>query len=245
MKHPFTLRILPWFSLGMGGIALALRSWLYASGTDDKGLILPSHPALILSFVLSALFLGLLVLCVLPVKKAVPYRKIYPRSKLCAAGSVLGALGIVATALPLVTIPKNMIGLVCGFAGLIAAVALVLCGWCRWMGKKPSYYLHGIVTVFLLLGCICQYRTWSTEPQFGTYFFQLLAWVLLMLYSYQRTAADAGSGNLQALTFTGQAALFFCLATLPDGNRFFYLTMALWCAAGTPSFAGGDSIEAS
>ncbi|MBO5317840.1 MAG: hypothetical protein J6A74_05305 [Oscillospiraceae bacterium] len=248
MKHPFNLRILPWFSLGMGGIALCARSWLYAAGTDEKGLFLPSHPALILSFVLSALFLGALALCVLSAKNTGSYRELFPRSALCAAGNVIGGIGIIPTAASLLVSRENNIYLLCGIAGIFAAIALVLRAWCRWKGRKPSFYLQGIVTVFLLMFCICRYRSWSTEPQFGTYFFQLLACVLLMVYSYQCTAVDAGSGNLQMLTFTGQGALFFCLATLPDGDGFFFLTMALWCAAGTPSCApatGGDDLEAS
>ena len=44
MKHPFRFSILPYFTLGAGGIGLILRLWLF-SATDAKGLLPASHPA--------------------------------------------------------------------------------------------------------------------------------------------------------------------------------------------------------
>ena len=244
MKYPFTSRSLPWSSLGMGGLALALRTWLYLTGVDRKGLLIPSHPATTLVFLLAALFLGTLLLCVLPLKRSAPYPILFPRSAAAALGNVVGAAGILLSALSLLSHRENTVALAAGYLGFPAAACLLFCGWCRWKGLRPSFVFHGIVTVFLLLYCICQYRVWSIDPQFGAYFFPLLGCALLMIYAYQRTALDFGIGNLQMFTFTGQAALFFCLAAIPDGNRIFFLTMALWCAADTPSHPqpGGDSI---
>ena len=248
MKRLFSGRLLPWLSMGLGGVTLALRSWLYTGGIDEKGLFVASHPAGILAFIVAALFLGLLALCVASMNAKTSYAELFPQSTVAAVGSAVGGLGILLTAVNMVLRPENAIALVCGFVGIPAAACRGLCGWCCWRQQRPSFLFHGITTLFLLLYCICQYRLWSTEPQLGASFFQLRACVLLMLYGYQRTAMDAGIGNAVFLTFVGQAAIFFCLATIPDANPLFFLCMALWCATGTPSFSrktGGDGIAAS
>lgn len=247
MKHPFTAKLLPLFSLGMGGLMLALRSWLYAFGVDDKGLFLPGHPANTLSFVITALFLGLLALAAFG-KKDCGLKAKFPPSVIAAAGSGFGGLGILFAAISILKASENIIALVCGLVGILAGASLFFCGWCRWKGHRPLYLFHGLVTVFFLLFCICRYRTWSVEPQFVTCFFQLLACMMLMLYGYQRTAADAGSANPRLLVLSGQAAVFFCLAAIPDGNRLFFLSMAIWCASGSPTLSqkpGGNDNAAS
>ena len=38
MKHPFHCNILPYFTMGAGGLGLALRLWLF-SAVDEKGLL--------------------------------------------------------------------------------------------------------------------------------------------------------------------------------------------------------------
>ena len=61
MKHPFRSHILPFFTVGAGGLGFALRLWLYA-GIDEKGLLPVGHPADYLLFLLSALTIGILFL---------------------------------------------------------------------------------------------------------------------------------------------------------------------------------------
>ena len=51
---------LPVVTLSAGCLGLALRIWLFLGGTDEKGLLLSSHPANALIFILTALFLGYL-----------------------------------------------------------------------------------------------------------------------------------------------------------------------------------------
>ena len=61
MKHPFRSHILPLFTMGAGGLGLALRIWLFSS-IDDKGLLPAKHPADVLMYILTALTLGILYL---------------------------------------------------------------------------------------------------------------------------------------------------------------------------------------
>ena len=83
MKHPFRFSILPYFTMGAGGIGLCLRLRLY-SAIDEKGLLPFRHPADILLYVLSALTIGVLFLATRELCHT-PYRK--PRV-ICSVPSV-------------------------------------------------------------------------------------------------------------------------------------------------------------
>ena len=61
MKNPFRFSILPYFTMGAGGLGLALRVWLF-SATDEKSLLPAGHPADAALYILTALVLGILFL---------------------------------------------------------------------------------------------------------------------------------------------------------------------------------------
>ena len=63
MKRFLKPGILPWFTLGCGGLGLVLRIWLY-SGVDHKGLLPVGHLGSALAYILTALVFGVLFLCV-------------------------------------------------------------------------------------------------------------------------------------------------------------------------------------
>lgn len=231
-------KFLPIFTLGIGIPCLALRFWLFASGVDDRGLVSNTHPAGIISFVLIAVFLVLLFLATYPVKKTPEYDVLFPASQISFAGSCLAAAGVLFTAITEIPGSKGVIGLGTCIFGLLCAAMLVVAGWSRLKGNRPTYYLHALVTGYFMFHILSQYQMWNIEPQLHDYFPQLLASVFLMVTAYQRTALDAGSGKLGRCLFFQYGALFFSILSMKGDAPIFYLSMAIWAGTTVPRHRG-------
>ena len=224
----FQPHILPYYTVIAGAVAFLLRLWLQVTGIDEKGLLTPHHIAAILLYVVTALFLAGLVLCVRPLNRVSRYKKLFPESMVSCVGCVLAAAGILYTALEQAFRQPDILTILSAVAAAGAAVCLVRIGMFRHKGKRPSYLLHAVVTVYFMLQLICQYRHWSPEPQFLLYFFPLLSSVFLALTAYQSTCLDAKQGSRWQYAFFNQAALFFCFIALISEYWVFYLAMGLW-----------------
>lgn len=229
-------KYIPAFVLGSGILGAALRLWLFTAGVDSKGLIRAEHPANALTFILTAVVLGALYLC-LPKAKGGKYR--YTPSLPAAIGCWVAAAGILIADFREVSSLHDRVTVVSFILGLAAAGALIMLGLCCLRGLRPNVLLHACVTVYLMVHLISQYRVWSAEPQLQEYVFQLLASVFLMLATYHRTTLDNGSGNRRLYRFFRYGALFFCCLAVVGGDWLFYLSMGLWIALGL----GTDKME--
>ena len=169
MKNPFKPQRIPLLILFGGMLGFLLRLWLFVTGVDNKGLIRADHPAGSLVFVLTAAVLLGLYLCLRPLTGTPTYRRHFKHSALSAVGCWIGAAGILATNIYEMVLVKNNISTLSFILGVIAAAALVLLGICRLRGARPKTYLHGCVTIYLMIHLISQYRDWSAEPQLQVY----------------------------------------------------------------------------
>lgn len=214
--------ILPWLSLGAGLLGVCLRLWLYAGGSDEKGLLVTGHPANILLFALTAAVMAVLFLRVRALGHAPGYSHLFPRSVPAAIGNGVAAVAMLLS-LPLSLSATTVLG-------LLAAVSFAYLAFCALRHLRPAFWLHGIITVYFMVYAVGQYRVFSTEPQISVYFFELLAAVFLMLTFYYRSVLDVEEKGRSAYVFCNQAALFFCCVSLVGGTRLFYLAMVVWTA---------------
>jgi len=212
-----------------GGVGLGLRVWLFSTGVDEKGLLLSAHPANYLSCVLVALFMLWLFLTAKMetgcVARVVPVP--------AAIGGFAAAAGILVADITEYVAIGDRISLVCCVLGLIAAGCLVYAGVCRLRGRGCPWQLHAAASLYFALHLVLQFRAWSPDPELQRYAYALFASVFLMLTAYHRATLDAGTGKYGAFTFCSRAALFFCVLSLYGQDWLFYLTMALWTAAGS------------
>lgn len=232
MKKLLTPKVLPLFPLCAGLLGLVLRVILYAVGVDEKGLLARNHPLTVLLFVLTAAVLAVLFLCTRKATAPASYFSRFPESPVAAFGCAAAAVGILLTDTYELFIRHDTITVACFVLGIAAAASIGFIGFCRTKGVRPSFLYHGILTVYLMLHPLSQYRLWSSDPQLMNYCFHLLASVFLMLAGYQRTALDAGTGKPKWYAFCSQAALFFCCISTHGDSWLFYLTMAIWTATG-------------
>ena len=78
MKRTLSPMLLPRLILGLGGIGLVLRIWLYGTGIDDRGLLVVWHPAgILLTLLAMAVPVFLFLQCKMTRSKA-PITRIFP-----------------------------------------------------------------------------------------------------------------------------------------------------------------------
>ena len=221
MKHPFRFSILPYFTLGAGGIGLILRLWLF-SATDAKGLLPASHPADTLLYILSALVLAVLFLACREPGTA-PFRRRFRQ-----IGETAGNL-IASVCLILYGFLGHGI-LLSAIACLIGGIALLFSAFLAWKRKSLPYWVIAVLTVALMVITVTKCRAWGAIPQLQHYIFPLLACVFLILTAYHRTTLAAKQGKRRHLAFFSQGALFFCLLCL-NSDPILCFGMACWAAA--------------
>lgn len=226
MKYAFKPTYLPWITLTSGAIGFALRVWLLRSVSGSTQLLPAGHIASTLCWVLTAVVLGLLLLCCLPLRN-----NIYiPRHNLAGSvGCLLAAVGVAFYAVSRLLSDPDILTLITALLGLLSAGCLLSICQCRFAGKTPHFLLHGAICLFFVLQLISQYRHWSADPQLDHYGFQLLATVCLMLTAYYQAALDLQVDVRRWRTFFGLAALYFCCLAAANGVDLpFYIGAAAW-----------------
>ena len=223
-------KYLPIFTLVMGLIGFGLRFWLFQTGVDEKGLLVTSHPANALTFILTAIALTVIALSVQKLRAIRSHKKLYPASVLALLGCIPAAIGILLTAWMELQIKNDTITIAALVLAVMAAVSLVLLGIGRKKGLRPNFLMQAILTIYLMVHLVSQYRLWSSEPQLQVYCFQLLASVCLMLCVFHGTMLDTQVGSRRMFVFFNQAALFFCCMSLVGESWIFYLATGIFCA---------------
>ena len=225
MRHPFRSHILPFFTLGAGGLGLVLRFWLFA-GIDEKGLLPVGHFADFALYILTALTLAILFLAT---------RELSPRpiSKKAlriygAAGYSMGGIGLILTALLQHTSGTARLGWLAMAASIIGGLAMFFMAALKYARKRLPYWLPAILTIVFMLNAVVQCQIWGAVPQLQFYFFPLLAWIFLILSAYNKTTFAAKQGNPKLLAFFSQSAVFFCCLSLNTTQWSLYFGMLLW-----------------
>ena len=233
MKKFFHPKYLPWFALAMGAMCAGVRWWLFATGTDSKGMLLASHPGNWLVWLITAVAVGCLTLGTRNLTQAPKYSFNFPSSILSAVGAFIGAAGMAVNGVNELIVGADGLSTLVGIFALVSTVALGYLGMCRLKGIHPSMVFHTVICIYLMLQLVSLYRMWSSDPQIQDYCFALLATVSLMLGCYYNCAFDVNSGVRRSHALLHLLAVYFCIASLPhNGSALFYLSGAVWMFTG-------------
>ncbi len=228
MKRYLQHKNLPWLTLICGGIGLLLQIWLLST-ENSKGFITRWHISEILLVVLTVLFLLALLAATRSLTQGSKYSFNFPASRIGAAGTAIAAVGIaVLSGLELTAAPDNL-ARICWLAGLPSAIALVLIAYGRLKGRRPSVLLHAWLCVWLVLLLVCQYRSWSSDPQLEDYCYRLLALVFAMISVYHRATFGADFGRRSSYAFFCLGCVYFCcLSIAGPGGKLLYPCLGIW-----------------
>lgn len=228
MKRSLKNKLLPWLAPVLGGLGMAAMWAVYALGTDDRGLVVPFHFSVIAVWCLTAVMAGSLIFLLHGMEDTAGYRRLFPDSRLAAAGTLCAAIGILATVVESLTAMDEPVRILSGLLKIVAGLALIYLARCRWKNLRGSFLAWAAVTAYMLLRIMFEYRSWSTQPELMRYFFPLLASVCMVLAMYHRTAFAIKMGSRKQFLFFTQFGAFCCLLALPGTPAPFYLGMAVW-----------------
>ncbi len=212
-----------------GILGALLRTLLYLSGTDEKGLLQSGHWTYYALLALCVAVGAVILLTCRTLTGPKKYARAFPTSVAGAIGCLLCALGFVSAAMADRQHLESTIDLAAMVMSYVSAAALVYIGICRALRAKPYFIAHAALCVCFAMRMVCQYRLWSADPQLMDYLFVMLALICLMLTSYQFAAFDAEMGSHRALWVLGLLSVFFSLVGLYGAREpLFSALCAVW-----------------
>lgn len=205
---------LKYLVLGAGGLGLTLRIALYATGIDEKGLLVTGHWAGIALWLLTALVAAGLFFLTRPIQGPQRYQDAHPVSVPAGLGALALAVVILITTIREMGTMDTRLMTVSTVLGFAAAAMMGFVTFCRLSGMKPIFLCHGVLCIYFALRMVSQYRYWSSDPQLQDYVFYLSAYVALMLAAYHQAAFDADMGKHSSLWLLSLAAVYLCCLSL-------------------------------
>lgn len=220
---------MPLFALMSGILGALLRFWLYATGIDESGLLVPIHFAGVVLTLLCVATIGIILWVCRNFPGQGKYSVQYPACTWGGIGAFAGSIGLVLTSMLELVRKEAFFATLTGVFGLVAAVALLFTGLCRLKGLRPHWGFHSVVCLYFVIRLISRYQIWSSDPQLADYCFQLLATVCAMLFSYHRASLDAKAARRRRLVILGLLGGFLCcLSVTASDAPLLYAGLAVW-----------------
>lgn len=244
MNENLTRKLYPLLGLALGLVGAGCRFLLYALGMDEKGLLVPGHPAAVLLWVVTAAAVLAAVLAAMTFREDNKAPDETCRSIPEALGTAVMALGVLSTLL----LPENN-----GIATLLRLhrILSVLAFFCllaaavfRLMGKPVPFGCYAGAAVFFFVHVVTRYRAWSGNPQMADYLHALGAGLCLSLVSYYETALVVGLGGRRQRFALGILGIFCCVAAAARGEYpLMHLCGAVWILSVLLTVRPGESKE--
>lgn len=232
MKKFKKLEYLPVLAAVLGAAAMGLHELMYALALDEKHLMAANHPLEGVIFALTAAVFALAAAAVYPLDGVKTYEVNFPADPMAAAGNFVMAAGAVLTVLLWQPGMGGVIGQIWTVCGIAAGLCLVWTGICRRKGKKPGFFTHTLICLFLVTHVVSHYQSWSRVAVLQDYFFPLLGSLSLMLFAYYHIAFDVDLGKRRIMLALGLISVYLCTAALShSGYPLLYAGGAVW--AGT------------
>lgn len=220
---------LPALAAILGLLALVLRRMVYMFAMDGRGLLVNGHPLAKALWVLTAAAMTFLAAAVWKLDGSAVYEDNFAASRQAMLGHFAAALGVLSTVLTNEPRMPGYLGTVWLVLGYTAPVCLAWAGVERGRGTMPSFLLHLIPCLFLLIHMINHYQMWSADPQVMDYAFMLFGTMALMLFAFYAAAFEAGMGRRRMHLFMGLGAVYLLLAELATGQYpWLYLGGIAW-----------------
>lgn len=229
MKGNLKPKHLKFTVLGAACVGFLLRTLLYATGFDGRGLLERNHPAAVALWCLSAAVIAAALIFSRKIAGPEAYEDAYPVSFSASMGCFALMIALAVTAVREFSEFSARIHLFIWVLGWISAAGMGFVAVCRLLGKKPFFLPHAALCVYFALRMVSQYRAWSSVPQLQDYCFYLIAYVALMLTAYQQASFDTDMGKHRTLWFYSLSAVYLCAVAL-EGSQdgLLLLGSAVW-----------------
>ena len=241
MDNLLKVKNLPLFAALAGLAGNVLRRLLYIVGTDDKGLLVRSHPLELALWVLTG---AVLAVTVWGVWKEKDFGEPFSASKGAAVCQILAGACFGLTAAVQEPMLSSPLGMAWKVLGLLSFPCLLLAGAARSRGKRPFFALYMIPCLFLVFHIINHYQLWSGDPQLQDYVFELFGAMALMLFAYSCAAFSVGAGNCRMYRLAGILAVYLGLVAISRTEQLLlYAGGILWAQSGLGKGQEGASAD--
>lgn len=229
MKKFLRPKYLPFLPLVTGLLGFLLRLLILGTGPDADGLFPPQPVAWGLYWAMSGALLVAVVALGRRLKYAGTFEDNFPPSLIAAIGSGLAAVGLLAGALPYFSGAMDILAMLTGYSGVLAAVCMAVVALARHQGKPPLFLCHVGVSLHMALRIFDRCRAWSNETQMSRFLPMFLAMVCVMLAAYHLSTFDVGLGSRRTSLLWSLLAVHFSITTLADRtDMILFGTMAIW-----------------
>ncbi len=222
------------FALGAGCVGFGLLCWLFAAGTDERGLYPANHPAWILVGILSAAVAVAIWLLVRQAGQNRNYRTNFP-------ASIPGAVGYIAAGIGLLSGGLNTFGAgstlctICGIVGILGAFPLFLAAYYRFRGLRSKLPAHILPCFFFTLQLFVLGQEFGAEPELCRYLYRFWASVALVPACYWLWSFDVKMGKRCNCLFWCLVAGYCNLVAMANNtNWLVHGCMAFWMLTALP-----------
>lgn len=211
-----------------GAAAAALRAWHLRAGTDARGLYPTDHPGWIGFLALTSAAVFAIWYLTRRVSDHDRYEQNFSAGILPAMGCWAAAAAIFYYSIINLS-ASALIVKIAAWMGFITTGALLSCGLCRKVGKKPHALTHLMPALFFALVMLQLARLTSDETEFVRFISPFLALLSTMLAAFQQWGFDVQLGSRKKSLFWSLTALFFCAAAIADTNsRMLFIALSVW-----------------
>lgn len=228
------LRYANLFTLAAGLIGMLLLCWLYAVGTDERGLYPANHIAWILTGILTTAFVVASWVFTGKAGNSRSYRQNFPASIPAAVGCAAAAVGLLVGGYQAISM-KNLLGLLTGVAGVLGGICMVLAAVCRFLGHRNKLPVHALPCFFFALQLFLLGQEYGSEPEMYRYLYRFWATVSMVPACYWLWSFDVNMGKRTTCLFWCLVAGYCNLVAVSDGShRLMHICMALWMLTALP-----------
>ncbi len=246
------LRYANFIALCAGTVGMALSAWLFAVGTDEKGLYPANHPAWILLGILTAAVVILFWLLSRQAGINRNYRQNFPPSILAACGLAAGAIGLLLGGFSSFGTGKGL-GMITGALGVLGSLPLFWAAVCRFQGQRCNLPVHIVPCFFFALQLFVLGQKYGSEPEMCRYLYRFWAYASMVPACYWLWSFDVKLGKRPDCIFWCLVAGYCNLvAAVSGGHTLLHLGAAIWMLTALPKLdylprppkASGETVPA-
>lgn len=228
MKHILRPKFLPILVLLFSVLGFLLRLQTFGTGPDGDGLYAPQPVAWWLLVAVTVAALTLIAITVARLRANGSFSDNFPPSVSAAAGCVFALVGLISSALPLLSAGDGL-STATGLIGLAASAAMVAVAIARYKGAPPFFLCHPAISIYLGLRIFLLGKQWGNESQLGLFLLPLFSLIFVMMASYHLATFDVELGVRKTCLFWSLGGAYFCIVTLADRSEpLLYGGLAVW-----------------
>lgn len=228
------LRYASALALGAGAAGMALYAWLFAAGTDERGLYPANHPAWILLGILTVAAVALFWLLTRQAGANRGFRQNFPASILGAFGCAAAAIGLLSGGFSMLGSGKTL-GMITGIVGIAGSIPLLWAAVCRFRGLRCKLPVHILPCFFFALQLFVLGQEFGSEPEIYRYLYRFWATASMVPACYWLWGFDVNLGKRPDCLFWCLVAGYCNLvAAVGSGLALLHLGMAAWMLTALP-----------